>query len=50
MFDVLQITLIVLLLSSSLALVCRQGMLYFRWKKEKPSSTGSSTKRRRPSG
>ncbi len=50
MYEAFQLILIVLLLSSSLALVCRQGFLYFRWKKEKPSSTGASPKRRRPSG
>ena len=50
MYEAFQLILIILLVSASLALICRQGMLYFRWKKEKPSSTGSSTKRRRPSG
>ena len=37
-FDPLQITLIVLLLAPSLALVIRQFQLYFRSKKEKTTS------------
>ena len=39
MFEAMQITLVVLLLSSSLALVLRTAMLYFRWRKEKPTSS-----------
>ena len=37
-FGALQITLVVLLLVPSLALVIRQFQLYRRWKKEKTTS------------
>ena len=38
MFEALQLTLIILLLSASLALVLRRAVLYFRWRKEKTTS------------
>ncbi len=38
MFEAFQITLVVLLVSSSLALVFRQCVLYSRWRKEKNNS------------
>ena len=38
MFEAMQITLVVLLVASSLALVWRQAVLYSRWRKEKTNS------------
>ena len=38
MFEALQLTLIILLVSTSVALVCRRTVLYLRWRKEKATS------------